>query len=117
MKHREQQAAEQLLAGSAWVKNDLVFCTQLGGYLEYRSVTRLYEANRKRAGIPELSFHCLRHSFATSSIGAGMDYYYLSRILGHNNISITLDVYADYMPDKARSEMEKMEGILDLKFA
>ena len=43
-----------------------------------------------------------------------MDYYYLSRILGHANISITLDTYTEFMPDTARREMDKLEGALGL---
>ena len=112
IKHKEAQTIERFRAGTAWEQNDLMFCTALGGYLEYRNVTRLYETNRDRAGLPKLSFHCLRHTFATNAISAEMDYYYLSRIMGHASISVTLDTYTDFMPDKSRSEMYKMEGVL-----
>ena len=54
------------------------------------------------------------HTFATNAITAGIDYYYISRIMGHNSISITLDTYTDFMPDKSRAEMQKLEGILTL---
>ena len=117
VKHREAQTAERFHAQNAWTDNGLVFCTALGGYLEYRNVTRLYERQRELSGISDLTFHCLRHTFATNAISAGLDYYYLYRIMGHTTISVTLDVYAEYMPDKSRSEMEKMEGVLSLKFA
>ena len=110
--HKNTQADERLLAGAAWADNDLVFCTGLGGYLEPRNVRRIFEKARDGIGISKHSFHSLRHSFATNAITAGMDYYYLSRIMGHATISITLDTYADFMPDKSRLEMRKMEGIL-----
>lgn len=110
--HKTGQAGEHLLAGAAWKDNDLVFCTGLGGYLEPRNARRIFEKSRDAIGIPKYSFHSLRHSFATNAISAGMDYYYLSRIMGHATISVTLDTYADFMPDKSRSEMKKMEGIL-----
>jgi len=112
--HRAQQDEERAKAHSAWIDNDLVFCNQLGGHMEYRNVTRLYENRRNAASIPTLNFHCLRHTFATNAITANMDYYYLSRIMGHTNISITLGTYAEYMPDKSRSEMKKMEGVLSI---
>ena len=117
IEHREAQHIERFEAGAAWIDNGLVFCNSLGGYLEYRNVTRYYAQIREQAGISKHSFHSLRHTFATNAITAGMDYYYLSRIMGHTSISITLDTYTDYMPDKSRSEMEKMEGILNLKTA
>ncbi len=117
IKHREEQAAERLKAGADWNDNNLVFCTALGSALEYSSVARLFTNKRNKAGISKLGFHSLRHSFATNAISAGMDYYYLSRIMGHASISITLDTYTDYMPDKSRSEMEKMEDALLWKLA
>ena len=117
VEHRDAQKIERFEAGSAWRDNGLVFCNTLGGYLEYRGVTRLFEKMRGQAGISRHSFHSLRHSFATNAITASMDYYYLSRIMGHTSISITLDTYTEYMPDKSRSEMEKMEGVLKLKAA
>jgi len=101
----------------AWVNNDLVFCNALGGFLDYYYVVRHYSEQRDLTDIPKLSFHCLRYTFATNAISSGVDYYYLSRIMGHTDISITLNVYAEFMPDKSRSEMEKMEGVLSLKFA
>jgi len=117
LRHREEQATERLRAGSAWVRNDLVFCNTLGGFLECRNVARLFAEYRNAAEVSKLPFHSLRHSFATNSIAAGVDYYYLSRILGHSSISLTLDTYTDYLPDKASHEMSKMEGALSLKFA
>lgn len=44
-------------------------------------------------GIPELKFHGLRHSFATRCIESNCDYKTVSVILGHSNISITLNLY------------------------
>lgn len=117
IKHRDEQTAERFKAGSAWINNNLVFCTTLGGYLDYSSVKRIFNNKRDKAGISKLNFHSLRHTFATNAITAGVDYYYLSRIMGHASISITLDTYTDYMPDKSRAEMEKMEGVLLLKLA
>jgi len=117
IQHRDSQLSERFKAGAAWLNNDLVFCTALGGYLEYRNVTRIYKSRRDSVEVEKLGFHSLRHSFATNAISAGMDYFYLSRIMGHTSISITLDTYTDYMPDKSRSEMEKMEGVLLLKLA
>ena len=92
----------------------LVFANTKGNYLEYKTVTRLFVKVRDMLGISKHSFHSLRHSFATNAISVGVDYFYLSRIMGHTSISITLDIYADYMPDKSRAEMEKMDAILPL---
>ena len=46
-----------------------------------------------KLGIPKLKYHGLRHSFATRCIEAGCDYKTVSVLLGHSNISTTLDLY------------------------
>ena len=112
--HLERQQLEKGKAGELWKNKGLVFCTVAGGYLMYRNIRRLYDEQRDKAGVSKLTFHCLRHTFATNAISAGVDYYYLSRIMGHKHISVTLDTYADFMPDKAAGEAAKMNSILPL---
>jgi len=107
--HQNKQVVEKSKAFNAWEDKDLVFCTELGKHTEYSNVRRLYTAVCKRAGIKHLGLHGLRKTFSTNAISAGMNPYYLSRIMGHNSISMTLDVYTDFMPDTARSEMDKMD--------
>ena len=43
--------------------------------------------------LPKLTFHSLRHTFATQAIELGIDYKTISEILGHSNISTTLNLY------------------------
>lgn len=47
----------------------------------------------KRAGLPSIRFHDLRHTFATHALASGVDAKTLSGILGHTNASFTLDTY------------------------
>ena len=117
LKLKEDQKIERFNAGVAWEDIDLVFCTVLGGFVDYHYCVTRYSQQRDLIDLPKLTFHSLRHTFATNAISAGVDYYYLSRIMGHSSISITLDVYTSYMPDKSRSEMKKLEGVLLLKYA
>jgi integrase len=46
-----------------------------------------------KAGLPDLRFHDLRHTYAALSIAAGVDLYTLSRRMGHSSISVTADKY------------------------
>lgn len=54
--------------------------------------------------------HCLRHTFATRAIEAGMEPQVLKAILGHSTLSMTMDLYAHVMGDKKAEEMEKIAG-------
>ena len=60
---------------------------------EPRTYRNYYKRLMKRLGIPELKFHGLRHSFATRCIEGKCDYKTVSVILGHSNISTTLNLY------------------------
>ncbi len=52
-----------------------------------------YKMLLEKCKIPYKSFHCLRHTFATRCISIGMDVKSLSEILGHSNVTVTLNIY------------------------
>ena len=60
---------------------------------EPRTYRNYYKHLLKLLGIPDLKFHGLRHSFATRCIESQCDYKTVSVILGHANISTTLNLY------------------------
>ncbi|WP_199120943.1 site-specific integrase [Pedobacter sp. ASV28] len=60
---------------------------------EPRCYNNFYKNFMKELGMPELKFHGLRHSFATRCIESKCDYKTVSVLLGHSNISTTLNLY------------------------
>ena len=61
-----------------------------------------------KLGIPHLKFHGLRHSFATRCIESRCDYKTVSVLLGHADISTTLNLYVHPNEDQKRSCIHKM---------
>ena len=61
--------------------------------IEPRTYRNYYKRLMKRLGLPYIKFHGLRHSFATRCIESNCDYKTVSDILGHSNISTTLNLY------------------------
>ncbi len=57
----------------------------------------------EKAGLPDIRFHDLRHTFATHAIAGGVDAKTLSGILGHTNASFTLDTYTHVTPDMQKA--------------
>ncbi len=67
-----------------------------------------------RAGIEKISMHVLRHTFATRCIEAGMKPKTLQKILGHANISMTMDLYVHVTEDEKQKEMKKFEELYNM---
>lgn len=63
------------------------------GYRDPSSITRKLHRMQKRAGVPQIRFHDLRHSFATLSLEQGMDIKTISHMLGHTDASFTMNTY------------------------
>lgn len=63
------------------------------------------------AGIKRISMHTLRHTFATRCIESGMKPKTLQNILGHANISMTMDLYVHVTEDEKEKEMQKFEKL------
>ena len=74
--------------------------------LEPRVMQNHFKALLRQAGVREVNFHCLRHTFATSCVELGFDPKTVSMILGHADVSVTLNTYVHPSFSKLRSCME-----------
>lgn len=83
--------------------------TNTRSYLEPRTLRQYYKNFLRRNNIPELNFHCLRHTFATCLIEKGADYKCVSEILGHSSIHTTLNMYVHPLMEEKRKCMELIE--------
>lgn len=66
----------------------------------------------KRAGISGVTWHTLRHTFASRLVGSGVDIVTVKELLGHSSISITMR-YAHTNFDSKRAAVEKLDGLGD----
>ena len=69
-----------------------------------------FKAVLRRAGVEDINFHALRHTFATRWIECGLDVKSLACILGHSNVSITLGLYAHPSMDSMRAGMDRLSS-------
>lgn len=76
---------------------------------EPRTYRRYYKSLLHNLGLPEIKFHGLRHSFATRCIEADCDYKTVSVLLGHSNISTTLNLYV-------HPNLEQKQKCIDMMF-
>ena len=75
---------------------------------EPRTYRNYYQKLMRSLGVPPLKFHGLRHSFATRCIESNCDYKTVSVLLGHSNISTTLDLYVHPNMEQKKKCIDKM---------
>lgn len=75
---------------------------------EPRTYRNYYKKLTKQLDIPDLKFHGLRHSFATRCIESNCDYKTVSVILGHSNISTTLNLYVHPNMEQKKKCIDQM---------
>lgn len=77
-------------------------------FMEPRVCLENYKKILKQAGIKDHTFHALRHTFATRCVELGFDIKTLSEIMGHSNISITMQRYVHPTMEQKRAQMNKL---------
>lgn len=82
------------------------------GFINPRTYEYRYHKILEQANIRNVNYHVLRHTFATRCIEAGVDVKSLSEILGHANVSITLDTYVHSSLELKRKQLEKVSTII-----
>lgn len=86
-----------------------VFTNRAGEFLDPRNVTKAFQLEVKRAGLPHMRFHDLRHAYATLSLTAGVPLRVVQEALGHTSIALTAAVYAHVMPELQREAGAKLQ--------
>lgn len=90
------------------VNDDFYMLTNDEHPTEPRTYRNYYNKFMTMLGIPKLKYHGLRHSFATRCIEAGCDYKTVSVLLGHSNISTTLNLYVHPNMEQKKRCISKM---------
>lgn len=91
---------------------DLVFKSANGTHLKDSNIRRAQIAVCNNANIRYVSFHSLRHTYATRLIEAGVDVKTVSELLGHSTVELTLNTYVHSTDDTKRSAVNALENIM-----
>ena len=95
----------------------LVFTAPAGGPL-FRSWGRaVLRPAVLRAGLDDISFHGLRHSFVAIMVAAGCNVREVSEWAGHNSVAFTLTRYGGLFEDSADAAVDRLDALLDGKGA
>jgi integrase len=96
--HRVRQLEERLAWGPAWTDTGLVFTREDGQVLHPEHITKRFARLVRDAGLPPITLHGVRHSYATAALAAGEPLKVVSERLGHASTSITANLYQHVLP-------------------
>ena len=114
-RHLEHQQEMRAKAGALWRETGIVFCNIYGGYLESSNLHNDFKRLLEKVGLPNIRFHDLRHSAATILLGIGVHPKIVQELLGHRNISMTMDIYSHVLPSMQQETMEKLDDLFKEK--
>ena len=111
--HRRRQLEERMYKADLWQEQGLVFPSTVGTPLWGGNLNRAFKATLQRAGLPKSTrFHDLRHTCATLLLKQGVNPKFVQDLLGHADISLTLNVYSHVLPDMGDATADAMEAAL-----
>lgn len=108
--HWEKLQEERNL--SEWKEHGFCFPTSKGTPTTPRNLVRNFKYFLKKAGLPDVRFHDLRHTCASIMYEAGIPEAVISKMLGHSRVSVTMDIYTHLRQQSMESAAEKMEQFL-----
>jgi integrase len=109
--HRKVQVEEKLKFGSNFNIENLLFCSQCGTPIDPKNFDRKFKNILKAAELEKINLHILRHTFATRLLELNEHPKVVQEILGHSNISITLDTYSHVLPEIKHNAAQKIDHL------
>ena len=112
---RARQDAERAAAGRDWEEHpegQPVFVDEHGRRFKSSSTNQQLDLALKRAGLPHVRLHDLRHGYASALLAEGVPLLTVSRLLGHSSIVITSDTYAHLTQSMTRDAAAAMGRVL-----
>jgi integrase len=113
----EHRAAQQEIQAHVhrWQNLDIVFCTRFGGYMIPNGMVNDFDKLLKKASLPDIRFHDLRHSAATIWIALGVSPNVIRELLGHRNIVTTLGIYGHVLPTMHQQAIDHLDELFSKK--
>ena len=93
-------------------KSKYVICRNDGSELTDKVIVWRLARILKKIRVRRLNFHCLRHTFATRALENKMDIKTLSEILGHSDITTTLNIYTHSLMNHKKQAMRKIKRLV-----
>lgn len=108
----KENLENKLKLGELYFDNKLIFCKENGDYIDNKKPNRHLKAALKRAGIEtNIHYHSLRHIFITNCLSHDINPRTVMDWAGHEDIKMTMLVYAEINKEKNKKEYEKINAL------
>ena len=114
IRHHQRQLEEREHLAGLWQDQGLVFTSGVGTPINRHNLLhRSFKPLLEKVGLPHsVRFHDLRHTCATLLLSKGIHPKLVQELLGHSNVSITLDTYSHILPGMGNQAANAMEDTL-----
>ena len=113
--HMARQIEERMLLGAAWEGDawgGLVFTDEAGRPMTSFHVSRRFRKLLRLAELPTMRYHDLRHGAASLMAAQGVPARVAMEILGHSQISTTLNIYTHIAPELQKDAADRLSSAL-----
>lgn len=113
--HQQQvrQKQQARWGGLKWQDRDLVFTTSVGTPIDADKVRRRFKVLLEQAGLRDMRLHDHRHSCASFLLAQGLQPRTIMELLGHSQISLTMNTYAHVMPSLMQDAAQRMDALFE----
>lgn len=112
IKHKRNQEKEKSDAGDLYEDKNIIFSTDTGRYIHPRNFMRSFYRIVEKASLAKANVHSLRHTFATRMLELGENAKVVQELLGHKNITQTLNTYTHVLEDTKKAAMSKIDMLM-----
>ena len=109
--HKKNQSKQKLFVGEGYINNNYVFTDDIGNPIDDKRPGRNLKSTLTKLNIEPIKFHALRHTYATRLFEANVPPKTVQVLMGHYDISITMDIYTHVMEDAKLEAIEKLNNI------
>ncbi|MBO5179244.1 MAG: site-specific integrase [Clostridia bacterium] len=111
-KHKIEEEKKKLLLGNKWEGSNRIFTTRYGDDMHPNTPSKILDSVIKRNGLKRITFHGLRHTYATQLIYNDVQPQIISKSLGHSSLSITHNVYSHFFEEEYQEVANVMNKVL-----
>jgi integrase len=109
--HKKKQLEVKFEKGEFYNDSGYIFCNEFGNPEDTKKIPRNFKSALKRAGIRDMKFHALRHTYCTRLFEAEVPIKTVQILMGHKRIETTMNIYTHVMAEQKDLAAEKINAL------